>query len=186
MGAKYSSWYNELFILIGFIIRRESSRETMWNMEVFSAATGNGESWRMSWEQRPFHPGKRPKLSWGRQGPLTSPDVLRRAIWSVCRHGKSQGSSRVNRSQNKSLVETGNTCCSSCCSRCAAAGKRILEEQLPMILSVVFIKPKKTSPRFLNGSQKRESWTLGCWCAGTLLKCFLSRHYKHSNWGLRW
>lgn len=186
MGAKYSSWYNELFILIGFIIRRESSRETMWNMEVFSAATGNGESWRMSWEQRPFHPGKRPKLSWGRQGPLTSPDVLSRAIWSVCRHGKSQGSSRVNRSQNKSLVETGNTCCSSCCSRCAAAGKRILEEQLPMILSVVFIKPKKTSPRFLNGSQKRESWTLGCWCAGTLLKCFLSRHYKHSNWGLRW
>lgn len=98
---------------------------------------------------------------------MPSPDVLSRAIWSVCRHGKPQDPSRVSCSQNKSLEEAGNTCCRSCCSRCAAAGKRILEEQLPMILSVVFIKTKKNpAPRFLNGSQKGESWTLGllmCW-----------------------
>lgn len=29
MGAKYSSWYNELCILIGFIIRRELQRENV-------------------------------------------------------------------------------------------------------------------------------------------------------------
>lgn len=48
MGAKYSSWYNELCILIGFIIKKESSREKMCNMEAFSTVTGKGASWRMS------------------------------------------------------------------------------------------------------------------------------------------
>lgn len=77
MGAKCSFWYNELFILIGFVIRRESSREQTWNMEIFtwnteifSTVTGKGESWWMSRKQRPFHPEKRSKLSWRPSGPI--------------------------------------------------------------------------------------------------------------------
>lgn len=99
-------------------------------------------------------------------GPVNISWCAEETIWSVCRHRKSQGSSRVSCSQNKSLVETGNACCSSCCSRCAAAGKQILEEHLPMILSVVFIKPKKNQPKisqWLSEEQKLNLGLLMCW-----------------------
>jgi len=88
MGAKYSSWYNELCILIGFIIRRESSREKMCNMEAFSAVSGTGVSCYLSNRD---HSTLKAGATWAKGCQLLSPTWAAGGPLECMQSGEMQG-----------------------------------------------------------------------------------------------